>query len=420
MATTVNRQFAADDPLASILVRNAFTVSGDSVIRFGDYEMAGFVGATHVDGEPGAILRLQRSSARYFQRPDVEYVRVDPNRTSMQGAQGGLSFERQNGRHWLWQAATSFTTPGFETNDIGRLATSDGMRLDAQLEYRETVPGRWYREYSFELGQGQEWNFGGDRQSLVGLDQDGDDGGGRQNASLSADVSFTWPNFWQTEWSNQFHQRGQDMRLTRGGPSMQRPQFWFSGIEIENSEASETRGGVEVGYGRSEDGGLQFEAGFGITVRPGPQWELSINPSYEREIDTQQYVTALPGARPATFGRRYIFANIDRSTYAAEVRLNYTFKPDLNLDFYAEPFAASGRYHHFGELAAARSRLLLPVDPTGPPSPTATSTSARSAATWCSAGNGGPGAPSTSSGSRIARRRSSVARAPHSAICSDR
>ncbi len=201
----------------------------------------------------------------------------------------------------------------------------------------------------------------------MGLDQDDDDGGGRQNASLSADVSFTWPNFWQTEWSNQFHQRGQDMRLTRGGPSMERPQFWFSGIEIENSEASETRGGVEVGYGRSEDGGLQFEAGFGITVRPGPQWELSINPSYEREIDTQQYVTTLPGGRPGTFGRRYIFANIDRSTYSAEMRLNYTFKPDLTLDFYAEPFAASGRYNQFGELAAARGRLLLPVDPTGTP-----------------------------------------------------
>jgi hypothetical protein len=45
------------------------------------------------------------------------------------------------------------------------------------------------------------------------------------------------------------------------------------------------------------------------------------------------------------------------------VRLNYTFKPDLTLDFYAEPFAASGHYNQFGELAAARGRLLLPVDP---------------------------------------------------------
>ena len=42
-----------------------------------------------------------------------------------------------------------------------------------------------------------------------------------------------------------------------------------------------------------------------------------------------------------------------------QVRFGYTFKPDLNLDFYAEPFAASGRYERFGELLAARSRDLL-------------------------------------------------------------
>jgi hypothetical protein len=49
---------------------------------------------------------------------------------------------------------------------------------------------------------------------------------------------------------------------------------------------------------------------------------------------------------------------VDRSTYSTEIRLNYTFKPDLTLDLYAEPFAASGRYDQFGELAAARTRLL--------------------------------------------------------------
>jgi len=38
--------------------------------------------------------------------------------------------------------------------------------------------------------------------------------------------------------------------------------------------------------------------------------------------------------------------------------LNYTFKPDLTLDFYGEPFAASGRYSRIGELAVPRTRLV--------------------------------------------------------------
>ena len=66
----------------------------------------------------------------------------------------------------------------------------------------------------------------------------------------------------------------------------------------------------------------------------------------------------LPGGGPATYGGRYIFAHIDRTTYSTQIRLNYTFKPDLTLDFYGEPFAASGRYSHIGELLAARSRQI--------------------------------------------------------------
>jgi hypothetical protein len=37
------------------------------------------------------------------------------------------------------------------------------------------------------------------------------------------------------------------------------------------------------------------------------------------------------------------------------LRLTYNFTPDVSLELYAEPFAASGRFFDFGELSAARS-----------------------------------------------------------------
>ena len=40
------------------------------------------------------------------------------------------------------------------------------------------------------------------------------------------------------------------------------------------------------------------------------------------------------------------------------LRANYTFKPDLSLEVYAQPFAASGRYYDFGELPAPRALEL--------------------------------------------------------------
>jgi len=84
--------------------------------------------------------------------------------------------------------------------------------------------------------------------------------------------------------------------------------------------------------------------------------QVSITPEYSREVSTQQYVTALPGGPAATFGRRYVFAHIDQSEYSTQFRMNYTFKPDLTLDFYGEPFSASGRYSNIGELVAAGTR----------------------------------------------------------------
>ena len=345
MATGVHRQFRPGDPLAEFLTRKAFTVSGDSVLRFGDYEAQAYLGVTHVDGEPGALVRLQRSSARYFQRPDVDYVSFDPFRTSMSGAKGGFSIERQNARHWTWEADASFETPEFETNDIGRLTTGDGAQVNAEIEYQETTPGRWYRQYTLTLGQGQEWSFGGDLQA----------------SSITGEASITWPNFWETEFVTRLEPRTQNFRLTRGGPSMEQPRWLRTTLEVQSSEASQTQANVGLTYDRSEDGGLVFATEAGITIQPGPQWQLSVTPSYQREVDTQQFVTALGGGGAATFGRRYIFGHIDRSEYAAQIRLNYTFKPDLNLDFYGEPFSASGHYDSFGQLAAARSRLLLPV-----------------------------------------------------------
>ena len=343
MATAVHRDLAGGDPLASLLPRNAFTLSSDSVVRLreGEYELQVNAGLSHVGGDAAAIDRVQRAAARYLQRPDADYVSYDPSRTSMTGMKVIAGLERRNGRHWLWQVGTDLESPEFETNDLGRLSAGDGIVARGELEYRETVPGRWWREYAFSVETRNEWNFGGDLQQ----------------ASFEPSLRVTWPNFWDMDLGATYNPRSQDQRLTRGGPSMGRPSAWEASLDLEGSEASRTRGDMSLTYGRNEDGGLSFDVEAGLTMQPGAQWQLSVRPRYERQLDTQQYLTTLGGGGAATFGRRYLFADVDRSTYSTQFRLNYTFKPDLTLDFYGEPFAASGRYDHVGELAAARTRL---------------------------------------------------------------
>ena len=73
---------------------------------------------------------------------------------------------------------------------------------------------------------------------------------------------------------------------------------------------------------------------------------------------SRQYLTTVPGGRPETFGNRYVFGFPDRTTLSTQFRASYTFKPDLTLDVYAEPFAASGRYLAFGETLVPGARDL--------------------------------------------------------------
>ena len=51
------------------------------------------------------------------------------------------------------------------------------------------------------------------------------------------------------------------------------------------------------------------------------------------------------GGSRATFGQRYIFSFIERSTLSARFRLNYALTPNFTAEAYAEPFAASGRFY---------------------------------------------------------------------------
>ena len=344
MVTAIHRDLDESDPLALRLTRNAYTVSGDSVLRFreGEYEVRLQGGASYADGNPEAILRLQRSPVRYLQRPDAGYVTLDPNRRRLIGGKGGAEVERTSGRHWLWSSRLDFESPEFEVNDIGRLSLADGIQSSNNLRYRETQPGRVFRSYSVGLNNRAEWNYGGDRQTR----------------EYGLNGSATWLNFWSTRVSLNLERRAQDLALTRGGPSMQEPNGWQLNARVGNSSAARNRWNASVAYGRDEDGGLEFDAGVSLSVRPQSRWELSVGPSYERSLDTQQYVTELDRTGPETFGRRYVFAHIDRSTIVMQTRLNYTFKPDLTLDVYAEPFAASGDFFNHSELAVPRTRIV--------------------------------------------------------------
>jgi len=344
MATGVQRDLAPGEPLAELVRRHALMVGGAVLFRLdgGAYEISIAGGVTRIDGDSEVILRAQRGNERYFQRPDATHVEVDPTRLSMFGNKTTVGARKVNGTHWLWETNVDFESPELAFNDVGRLGTGDGIMVRGGLTYRETQPGAHLRGYRFRISETSEWNYGGERQFT----------------RLTSDVDLTWSNFWRTRASIQYITPAQDHRLTRGGPSVGTPRGWSSSINFDNNSTDQTRWGGALRYGRNGWGGKTATVEANIAMVPGPRWQLSLGPSYELEVNPRQYLGTRSGGAPATFDNRYIFAFIDRTTLAVEARVNFTLKPDLTLDLYAQPFSASGRYYNLGELPEPRSRKL--------------------------------------------------------------
>ncbi|MBQ02380.1 MAG: hypothetical protein CL477_17055 [Acidobacteria bacterium] len=352
--TLLHRGVSPDDPLAAVLSRNAVTAGADTRIRFADqaYEASFNVGITRIDGEPEAIAGFQQRNSHLFQRVDQTESPLDSTRRALDGAQVTGRINKLAGRHWLWNASFMIESPEFEPSDFGRLNFAGDYTARAQLTYRETVPGRFLRAFSFGPNLSHYSYF--DR-SL----------GNRYNVGANSRVTFL--NFWSTSFNLTRYFRGQDAQLTRGGPAMGVPLGWSANWSLRNRAGSQTRWSGSANYQSNELADNTWRVGASLSVRPSPSLQLSVEPSFRNEHGTRatfsgpinrQYLTTLSGGRPETFGNRYVFGLPDRTTLSMQMRVSYTFKPDLTLDVYAEPFAASAQYDAFGETALPGARDL--------------------------------------------------------------
>jgi hypothetical protein len=341
--TNVHRNLDDGSPLADILSSNALTGAAEWRLRFkkGEYLAFGTVGFSHVTGDTTAILRLQRSSAHFFGRPDETYSKVDPSRTSLNGTYTSIGASKNAGK-WLFSGNVYGESPGLEINDAGRIGAADDRGFNLSGQYRHTVPGKRLRYWNVGVNDYNEWNYGGVRQSTF----------------LQVFSNVTWSNFWNTGWQLSYLPAALLDNLTRGGPLMGYGRNWQLDGGISGNPSKKTQWRVAPSVGGDEMGGWTAILSGGLSFRPGNQIEFSVDPSYQRFVSPRQFYTTLSNGSEATFGKRYIFSYIERSQLSAQLRLNYAIKPALTLETYAEPFASSGRFYRIGELPRPKSYSL--------------------------------------------------------------
>jgi len=347
IATSVVRSF--DDPkLTSLMNDHSEGLGLDGEYWWGDrsYHLMAQAAFTNISGSPEAIDRAQRSSARYFQRPDrtssgdgLFSATYDPTRTSLRGYGTYTRVARESGS-FRWESQLNVRSPGFENNDYAFLSQTDFIWMQGNLQYRWTTPTGWYRWLQTTLGAQQKFNFDGD---LI-------------DRQFHTSNYMELPSFWEVSLFARWRTSVLDDRRTRGGPVVRNAGSGYIGPWIGTDDRKSVRLEFDPEYGWTEDGGEFFGMGVGVTFKPTSNIELRLTPRYSVDRGTAQYVTAVDDPTSgAFFGRRYVFADLEQKTVSMTTRLNWTFTPEMSLELFLQPFISSNDFSRYKEFAAPRS-----------------------------------------------------------------
>ncbi|HEU4455554.1 MAG TPA: DUF5916 domain-containing protein, partial [Longimicrobium sp.] len=355
MVTSVNRNLESD-ALSAALPSSALTAGVDFRHQFAQRQwvLMGFLSGSLVTGDSLAIARVQRFPWHYFQRPDAEHLEVDTDARSLSGLSAELELRKQAGKHWLGSIEAATVSPGYEISDLGSQRRGDRYDVAGSLSYREQTPGKLLRYWSLSTNARREWNHDGD------------------HIYTSLFLGAFWQNlsYWSGNLNVGYTPRGFDDRLTRGGPLAIRPSNWrvFASVDTDYRKPLTGYGGVY--YEKNDEDGSFTEVNGGVQVKTSPRWNLSVGPYFSRSANAVQYITTVSDDTPeALFGRRYVFAPLDQTTFALETRFNYTFNPELTLEVYAQPYLSSVDFGASRYLTAPRTFDFAPDTESGVEAP---------------------------------------------------
>ena len=357
--TGVDRSLPANGSLNQLPER-AFSTGIDFDHSWADREWAiwGFLAGSHVTGSEEAIHALQLAPNHRFQRPDQDYLTLDPTATSMSGAEWRLQFERRSGRHWTGAIWAAQRTPGFEVNDIGFSTATERFDGGARIRYQQPDPGDVFQSYNFTVFTFQNWRHEV-QDDVFSASAWGD---AHKAGRVQANSSFTFLNWWGTGLSVGFRPEVLSDGLTRGGPLMVDPGAWDVSFRLNTDQRDDLTYSTSVDYAREgRGGGTEFGVDFSIDARPTERLAISLEPAYVRTIDPRQYVMTIdppqyvtqfpnPGYEE-TYGGRYIFGDLRREEVSMNTSVDFIFSPNLSLQVFAQPLISAGKFTGLKQLA---------------------------------------------------------------------
>jgi hypothetical protein len=334
MLTSTVRQ--TDQWTRDVLRDEGWTGGLDARHRFAGnrWQVSGQLAGTHVQGTAQAIAFTQRSAVHGYQRPDATHLTYDSTRTALRGWMSQVALDKQGGGITRFNGSAWYMTPGFEINDLGFRRRSDEMGASAWLGIRPVKPIGIFRTASANVNA---WSFANTAGLMLG-------NGGNVNGNGE------FRNFWSAYGGVGVNNVGRNFsdRDARGGPVLYLPPrvTMWSGLNGDRRKAFAPQVGFNAG--RRFDGlGSNWNVYTGASVRVGSQFNGSLNVSYSRNIDDQQWYGNFVDAGVVS----YTFARLYQATSAVTMRMNYTITPTLSLESYVQPFVSTGYYTDWRAIA---------------------------------------------------------------------
>jgi hypothetical protein len=301
--------------------------------------LAGWAGASRVAGSPERMVAVQRSSRRYFQRPDARHLRVDSSATELTGTAARFVFNKQKG-NTLFNSAVGFISPGFELNDMGFMSRADLINWHIGAGYYWDKPGKVFRQADAVAAVFENYDFEGNN---------------------------TWRGIfllWESQFLNYmrfntdfaYNPQSVNKNRTRGGPL----SLNHSGVQYDVQFGSDDRKPwvfnaywsnyvcTTTDHSHYAEASLEWKPKSTLTVSVGPS--LSLIHEYAQWIDAFDDPAAI-----RTFGKRYVFGEMRQTEISANIRMNWTFTPQLSLQLYLQPLISHGDYENFKELERPKS-----------------------------------------------------------------
>jgi hypothetical protein len=139
-------------------------------------------------------------------------------------------------------------------------------------------------------------------------------------------------------------------RCTRGGPALRQSKGFFPwfGVNGDSRKKIVPSMWVNLGYwdeGQSNNYWLSPYLEFRLSTR----LQAEVGAGIGHDENHTQWLGNFTDDADVT---HYSFAHLDQRTLSMNVRVNYTIRPNMTVEFYGEPFATQGEYTDVREVTA--------------------------------------------------------------------